>query len=145
MWEAHNEDHRSSATDVLARSRHRAWVIRGRYLAREVCKACPLCKLRKRTMVSQLMGDIPKHQLYPCPPFSFVSLDFAGPYEARAMGNSRAVVKVWGLVLICQNTCAIKVLATAGYSTEDFLTTYTRFTSNYGNPLMVVSDAGTRW
>ena len=27
MWEAHNEDHRSSATDVLARSRHRAWII----------------------------------------------------------------------------------------------------------------------
>ena len=32
MWEAHNEDHRSTATDVLARSRHRAWIIRERYL-----------------------------------------------------------------------------------------------------------------
>ena len=95
-------------------------------------------------MVSQLMSDIPKHQLYPCPPFSFVSLDFAGPYEARAMGNSRAVIKVWGLVLICQNTQAVKMLATAGYSTEDFLTAYTRFTSNFGNPLMVVSDAGSQ-
>ena len=90
------------------------------------------------------MADIPEHQLYPCPPFSFVSLDFAGPFEAKAMGNSQAVIKVWGLVLVCQNTRAVKMLATAGYSTDDFLTAFTRFTSNNGNPLLVVSDAGSQ-
>ena len=60
------------------------------------------------------------------------------------MGNSRAVIKVWGLVLVCQNTRAVKMLATAGYSTDDFLTAFTRFTSNHGNPLLVVSDAGSQ-
>ena len=34
--------------------------------------------------------------------------------------------------------------ATDGYSTDDFLTTYHRFTSNHGNPLLVVSDAGSQ-
>ena len=29
MWEAHLEDHRSTHTDVLARSRRRAWIVRG--------------------------------------------------------------------------------------------------------------------
>ena len=55
------------------------------------------------------------------------------------MGNSRTYVKLWGLVLICQNT-----RATAGYSTDDFLTAYRRFTDNYGNPLLVLSDAGSQ-
>ena len=36
------------------------------------------------------------------------------------------------------------MLATAGYSTDDFLTAYRRFTANYGNPLLVVSDAGSQ-
>jgi hypothetical protein len=144
MIQSHEEDHRSTSADVLARSRQRAWIIRGRFLAKQVCKACPLCKLKKAKLAKQLMADIPQHQLSPCPPFSYVSLDFAGPYQARAMGNSRAFIKCWGLVIICQNSRAVKMLATAGYSTDDFLTAYHRFTANHANPLLVVSDAGTQ-
>jgi len=144
MIESHEEDHRSNPSDVMARARQRAWITGARNLAKSVCKACPVCRLRKVTMAKQLMADIPEQQLYPCPPFTHVSLDFAGPYQARAMGNSRANIKCWGLVIICQNTRAVKMLATAGYSTDDFLTCYHRFTANHGCPLLVVSDAGTQ-
>ena len=34
--------------------------------------------------------------------------------------------------------------ATAGYSTDDFLTAFRRFTSHHGNPLLIVSDAGSQ-
>ena len=144
MIESHEEDHRSNPSDVMARSRQRAWIIGARNLAKEVCKVCPVCRLRKVQLAKQLMADIPEHQLYPCPPFTYISLDFAGPYQARAMGNSRANIKCWGLVIICQNTRAVKMLATAGYSTDDFLTCYHRFTANHGCPLLVVSDAGSQ-
>ena len=90
------------------------------------------------------MADIPSHQLSPCPPFTHVSLDFAGPYKAKAMGNSRCMIKLWGLVVICQNSRAVKIYATSGYSTNDFLTSYRRFTANHGNPALVVSDAGSQ-
>ena len=95
-------------------------------------------------MIGQLMADIPEHQLHPCPPFTHVSLDFAGPFRAKAMGNSRTFIKLWGLVIICQNTRAVKMYATSGYSTDDFLTAYQRFTANHGNPSLVVSDAGSQ-
>ena len=144
MIESHEEDHRSNPSDVMARSRQRAWILGARNLAKEVCKVCPVCRLRKVKLAKQLMADIPEHQLYPCPPFTYISLDFAGPYQARAMGNSRANIKCWGLVIICQNTRAVKMLATAGYSTDDFLTCYHRFTANHGCPLLVVSDAGSQ-
>ena len=103
MWESHCEGHRASPSDVLARSRQRAWIIRGRFLAKEVCKSCPRCKISRKRLSEQLMSDIPEHQLYPCPPFSYASLDFAGPYRAKAMGNSRTYIKLWGLIIICQN------------------------------------------
>ena len=61
MIEAHCEDHRTTHTDVLARSRRRAWVVQGRYLAKEICKACPVCKLNKSKLCKQLMADIPEH------------------------------------------------------------------------------------
>ena len=144
MWEAHNESHRASHTDVLARSRQRAWIIRGRYLAKEVCAYCPKCKIMRRKLSQQLMADVPEHQLKPCPPFSYVSIDFAGPYRAKAMGNSRTFIKLWGLVVICQNSRAVRMYATAGYSTDDFFTAYYRFTSNHGNPILVVSDSGSQ-
>ena len=34
--------------------------------------------------------------------------------------------------------------ASAGYSTDDVLTTYRRFTSNHGDPLLVVFDSGSQ-
>ena len=45
MLESHCENHLASASGVLARSRQRAWIIRGHYLAKEVCSSCPKCKL----------------------------------------------------------------------------------------------------
>ena len=67
----------------------------------------------------------------PYPPFSYISLDFAGPFKVRAMGNSRSYL----------NTRAIKLYATGGNSTDNFFTAYHRFTSNHGCPLLVVSDS----
>ena len=37
-----------------------------------------------------------------------------------------------------------EIYATAGYGTDDFLTAYIRFNANHGNPLLVVSDAGSQ-
>ena len=90
------------------------------------------------------MGDVPKHQLIPCPPFSNVSLDFLGPYKIKGLANQRARIKVYGLLLVCQNTRALKLLPVPGYSTESFLLAYICFTSNHGSPALSVSDKGTQ-
>ena len=37
-----------------------------------------------------------------------------------------------------------KNVRNCGYGTDDFLTAYTRFTANHGNPLIVVSDSGSQ-
>ena len=144
LLECHNENHRASSSDVLARLQHKAWIIRGRYLAKSVCKACPKCKLLHQKACNQIMADIPQHQLAPCPPSSYISVDFAGPFKARAMGNSRSYLKVWGLVIVCQNSRAVRLYATSGYSTDNFLTTYRKFTANHGCPLLVVTDSGSQ-
>merc|ERR1712082_94602 len=144
MWESHAEDHRRTPGDALARSRERAWIVRGASLAKHVTKHCPKCKLDQKKFTAQLMSDVPEHQLTPCPPFTNILVDFLGPYKVRGLGNQRARVKVYGLVVVCQNIRAVDLLVVPGYDTYSFLLTFSRFTSNFGNPALVVSDRGTQ-
>ena len=53
-------------------------------------------------------------------------------------------MKVWGVVFVCEATRAISVLAVGGYSTEQFLNAYHRFTANRGDPTTVLSDHGSQ-
>ena len=144
MWQAHCEDHRRNPLDSLARSREVAWIVRGAKLARTVCAKCARCRLKKKMTEKQLMGEIPSHQLNPCPPFTNISLDFMGPYQVKGLGNQRARIKVYGLVIVCQNTSAVKVLAVPGYDTGSFLLALKKFTNNFGTPELIVSDRGSQ-
>ena len=144
MWHSHCEDHRRDPMDTLARSRELAWIVRGSKLAKSVCARCSRCRLRRKTTEKQLMSDIPKHQLIPCPPFTNVSLDFMGPFQVKGLGNQRARIKVYGLVIVCQNTRAVKLLPVPGYDTGSFLVAYRRFTNDFGTRELIVSDRGSQ-
>ena len=144
MWQAHSEDHRRNPMDTLARSRELAWIVRGSQLARKVCSRCPKCRLSKKKVEQQLMAEIPDHQLKPCPPFTNISLDFMGPFTAKGLGNQRARIKVYGLVIVCQNTRAVKLLTVPGYDTGSFLLAYKKFTNEFGTPEKIVSDQGSQ-
>merc|ERR1712082_474372 len=48
MWESHAEDHGRTPSDALARSRERAWIVRGASLAKYVTRHCPKCKLDQK-------------------------------------------------------------------------------------------------
>ena len=56
----------------------------------------------------------------------------------------RKPMKAYGVVFCCLTTRAIKILATTGYSTEQFLVCYRKFTSNHGAPATIMSDHGTQ-
>ena len=144
MWHSHNEDHRRNPKDTLARSREVAWIVRGSQLAKTVCVKCSRCRLQQKITESQLMSQIPKHQLIPCPPFTNISLDFMGPFQVKGLGNQRARIKVYGLVIVCQNTRAVKLLPVPGYDTASFLVAYRRFTNDFGTPELIISDRGSQ-
>ena len=53
-------------------------------------------------------------------------------------------MKAYGVVFCCLSTKAVEILATTGYSTEQFLVCYKKFISNQGSPATVLSDHGTQ-
>ena len=134
-------EHKSVA-ETLARSRTSVWIHKGRNLAKKVCQNCPQCIKNKKKLCGQQMARIRPERLVVCRPWSFVSLDFAGPYKVKGVVNSRARMKCWILVYVCCSTKAVCLLATCGYSTQSFLLRHAEFVARKGSPNNIVSDRG---
>ena len=145
LRECHEEDHRKSPGDVLARSRNHAWIHRGMALAKKVVKECMTCRLKETKTAQQVMASVPEDILAVSPPFTVTACDLFGPYLTRGMGGGvRRSMKVWGVLFICLRTKATSIMACPGYDTQSFETTYTKFISVYGEPALLISDQGTQ-
>ena len=144
MVDAHNEDHRESKS-TLARSRTQAWIVKGMQLARKVVAECQGCKLKRRILLSQKMGDLPEERWsIGNPPWTAVSVDLMGPSLVRGMVNKRTVMKVWPLIISCLSTGAVHVGLMDTHGTEAFLMQWENFTALRGSPKVVWSDRGSQ-
>ena len=141
----HQEDHRMTPSDVVARTRRVVWIPRCLALAKSEIKSCFFCRVKKKKMESQVMGYLPEGRTQSSSPFLTTCLDLFGPIQCRGLGGGiRKPMKAYGVVFCCLSTKAVKILATTGYSTEQFLVTYRKFVGNQGSPAVVVSDHGTQ-
>ena len=147
MWQAHLGSsglfHRSPA-QTLAKSRNSVWIIRGKNLAKKVCYDCMVCRRIRKDLAKQQMALFKDESLQVCPPWTNISLDFAGPVVIKGEVNVRSRGKSWILIYVCRNTKAVCLLATSGYSTEDFLIKHEEFVARKNKPKHIVSDRGTQ-
>ena len=134
----------NSVAETLARSRQKVWIVRGRDLAKKVCSTCFQCKRDNKVLATQQMSRLKEESLTVCRPFTFVSLDFAGPIIVKGAVNSRAKMKCWMLVYCDRATKAVEILPTCGYSTQSFLLRHEEFVARHSAPQSIVSDRGTQ-
>ena len=147
MVQAHRGEHgtvHNSVAETLARSRQKVWIVRARDLAKKVCSNCLQCRRDNKVLATQQMSRLKEESLTVCRPFTFISLDFAGPIVVKGAVNSRAKKKCWMLVYCCRSTKAVEILPTCGYNTQSFLLRHEEFIARHGAPLSVVSDRGTQ-
>ena len=131
--------------DTLARARNHAWIHRGMDLAKKVVRGCVVCRLQETRTAQQVMANVPDDILQISPPFTMTACDLFGPYMTRGMGAGvRKSMKVWGVMFVCLRTKATCIMACPGYDTVSFQTTYSKFTSVYGDPAILISDQGTQ-
>ena len=133
-----------SIVETLARSRKKVWIVKARDLAKRVCSSCPLCKRRNKELAGQQMAKLKQESVTICRPFTYVSIDFAGPLLIKGAVNVRAKKKCWILVYCCRATKAVELLATSGYDTESFLLRHEEFVARRGAPVSIVSDRGSQ-
>ena len=80
--ESHKANHEGVAGTLL-RMRKRAWVIKGRRLAKQMVDSCVVCRKNKAKQCQQIMADLPLERTGPATPFEFTTMDLFGPYEVK--------------------------------------------------------------
>ena len=95
-------------------------------------------------LCKQQIAEIKPQNLEVCRPWTFVSLDFAGPVLCKGVVNSRARRKCWILVYVDRSTKAVCLLACPGYDTASFLLRHEEFVARKGEPREIVSDQGSQ-
>ena len=106
MLNAHCQDH--AGRDVtMAMSRHDAWIINAKRLAKRIVKDCIRCRFLRKLLEGQKMAILPDVLQLPSPPFTNVGLDLVGPITVKAMVHKRATMKVWVAIFVCLNTKAV--------------------------------------
>lgn len=142
--EAHNEGH-EGVVGTLLKMRRKAWVIKGRRIAKHVVDGCIICRKAKARKCKQIMGNLPPERTQPAAPFEFTIVDFFGPYQVKDDVKKRVSLKVWGVIFCCMASRAIYTEVANDLSTEGFLMAYQRFTAIRGHPRKIWSDPGTNF
>lgn len=91
--EAHKVNHEGVAGTFL-RMRRRAWVIKGRRLAKKMVDSCVICQKNKSKQCQQIISDLPPERSSPAAPFEFTTMDLFGPYEVKDEVKKRVKLKV---------------------------------------------------
>ena len=150
MLKNHEECVHKSVDVTLFTSRHYCWIASGRKLPKTVVKFCVRCRYKRLKLEMQKMSPLPPELCVPCPSFTNVGLDLAGPFKVTSMLKRKGTragsgsMKVWAVLFLCLNTRAIKIYIAPGYATEDFLLAWTEFVGDCGVPRRVHSDRGTQ-
>ena len=118
-------------------------------MATRVKESFVRCRYLDMKMEGQKMAPLPDRITIPCPCFTHLGIDLAGPFQikirpgARRLRGNRSTIKAWVIVIVCLSTKAVKLYTAAGLSTQDFLLAYLEHTSDCGVPLTCHSDRGT--
>ena len=150
MLKSHADCDHKSVDITLSTSRHHCWIVGGRKLSKAICKFCVWCKYLKKKKETQKMASLPEELCVPCPAFSHVGVDLAGPFKVFSMlkkrntRRSEGTLKVWAVLVLCLNTSALKIYLVPGYSTQDFMVAWVEFESDCGIPKKVHSDRGSQ-
>ena len=121
---------------------HGVYILRGKQLLKSIASKCINCRIARRSLLKQQMGQLPSFRLtHPTPPFNSVAIDFFGPIKIKKTRNVTICACV--LAIACNVTRVIHLEIAETQSTNDFLLAWRRFVTKRGiHPMHVYSDQG---
>ena len=84
---------------MLALLHRKYWIIQANSAVRSLLSRCVHCRKWKAPVLEQKMANLPKDHLTPDhPPFTYVGVDYFGPFHVRC---GRSLVKRYGVIFTC--------------------------------------------
>jgi transposase InsO family protein len=126
----------------LSELRRSFWIISARTLMRFLIRKCVTCYRYNSRQINPLMGDLPKERILPSPPFTYVGLDFAGPFYTKGYKENE---KTYACIFVCFSTKAVHIESVVSLSADHCAKALRRFCSRRGAPKALYSDNGTNF
>ena len=128
---------------VLAQIRQEYWIVRARSAVRRVLAQCSSCRLRNVKPSVQQMANLPSVRTIPGePPFSYVGVDYFGPYFVK---RGRVQMTRYGCLFTCLKIRAVHIEVVHSLDTDSFINALQRFMSRRGQVKMLQSDNATNF
>ena len=125
------------AEQTLFLLRAHYWPMGGRRNVKSVISKCLKCRIFKAKPLSQKLAPLPVERLSLAAPFTYVGLDFAGPFYTF---DEETGEKVYIALFVCLSTRAAHVELTRGMSTEELLLALKKMVARRGWPHTIFSD-----
>ena len=139
--QCHSKNGHVGLQHVLAELREKYWILRGPSTVKKTIGKCMVCKRQRSPLLTQQMAPLIQEQTTPDkPPFTFVGVDYFGPFTVKV---GRSHVKRYGCLFSCLTTRAVHIEVAHSLTTDSFISAYQRFTSRRGYPEKLFSDNGT--
>lgn len=142
----HAKNLHASTTLLLATIRSRFWITGGRRTVKNLIHRCIICHRHRAKAAEQLMGQLPVSRVRPARPFSYVGVDYAGPFNMKPnLPRSTTRLKGYIAVFVCMATKAIHLEVVSEMSAQAFIAALNRFCARRGTCNTIFSDNGTNF
>ncbi|XP_073979886.1 uncharacterized protein [Rhodnius prolixus] len=131
---------------LLTAIRQMYWPIKGKIMAKQICRECVICFKAEPKNKPAIMGHLPKDRVSVSRPFSITGLDFAGPIIIKSgVRKSTKTTKAYICVFVCFAARAIHLEVVSDLTTNAFLAALRRFMSRRGVCTRIYSDNATNF
>jgi len=120
-------------------------VIKGlRWLIKRVIADCVKCRLIEKKTLELKLANHPEARTVLAPCFHSCMMDICYGFKGQTFKRSRAVIKIYALVIVCLLTGATNIMALEGIETQDVCAALERHSNRFGVPGFVYIDNGTQ-
>lgn len=127
---------------VLAALRERFWIVCANAAVRQVLYRCVTCRRARSSPNVQKMADLPLERLTIAPPFTYVGIDYFGPFLIK---EKRKELIRYGTLFTCMASRAIHIEVASSLDTNSFIHALRRFIARRGPVKQIRSDNGTNF
>lgn len=144
--EKHLEMKHAGIQTTLYSIREQYWLLDGRNAVRKIIRQCVLCSRLSPTIIDYVMRELPADRLKDSPPFTFVGVDYCGPFYIKEKGyRNTKKIKSYVSVFVCFNTKAIHLELVGDLTTDSFIGALKRFIARRGKVTTIFSDNATNF
>lgn len=139
----HKEVGHGGRNHILSNLHQKYWIPGAGTLIRSIMSRCVTCRRFHGAAGQQQMAELPESRVTPeKPPFSFVGVDYFGPFEVK---RGRSLVKRYGVIFTCLAIRAVHIEVASSLDTDSFINALRRFIARRGQVQELRSDNGTNF